>query len=227
MSVHQRKRASSNRRVPPHDQETPTVTTQFAGVEVGNVHEEGAVTETGTEDFDSLVEKYHRRIFNVVYRYLGDYYEAADVTQDTFVRAYQCFHQFRGDSTAYTWLYRIAINLSHNRKKQLQRRWQAEAESLDAPREFEDTEAEREIPDMTLSPERLAENKELQKLLERTIRSLPDTYRTVIILRDIEDMSYQDIAKTLGISVEAVKSRLFRARTYLKQLLQPYLKEDV
>jgi len=80
---------------------------------------------------------------------------------------------------------------------------------------------------MTLSPERLAENKELQKLLERTIRSLPDTYRTVIILRDIEDMSYQDIAKTLGISVEAVKSRLFRARTYLKQLLQPYLKEDV
>jgi len=186
-----------------------------------------AATGAIAENFDDLVEKYHRRIFNVIYRYLGDYYEAADVTQDTFIRAYQCFHQFRGDSTAYTWLYRIAINLSHNRKKQLQRRAQAETESLDAPRELGDSEVGREVPDWSLSPERLAESKEMQRLLQKMIRSLPDNYRTVIILRDIEGMPYRDIAKTLCTSVEAIKSRLFRARAHLKSLLEPYLKEGV
>ncbi len=177
--------------------------------------------------FDELVEKYHRRIFNVVYRYIGDYYEASDLTQDTFIRAYQSFGQFRGDSSAYTWLYRIAINLSHNRLKQLKRKARSEVESLDEPLDFDGSALEREISDWSLSPERLAECQELQKFIQHCIQSLPPNYRAVIVLRDVEGLSYQEIAESTSSSVEAVKSRLFRARSHLKGLLEPYLQAEI
>lgn len=173
--------------------------------------------------FEEVVEKYHQKVFNLVYRYLNDYDEAQDLTQDTFVRAYQSWATFRGESQVYTWLYRIALNLCHNRLKQLKRRQRVEAESLDQPLEGESEDMAREVPDLTLSPERLVENKELQQVLRRAIRQLPEDYKQVIILRDIEGFSYSEIAKITGSSLEAIKSRLFRARTALKDLLRPYL----
>ena len=173
--------------------------------------------------FEEVVEKYHQKVFNLVYRYLNDYDEAQDLTQDTFVRAHQSWATFRGESQVYTWLYRIALNLCHNRLKQLKRRQRVEAESLDQPVEGESEDMLREVPDLTLSPERLVENKELQQVIRRAIRQLPEDYKQVIILRDIEGFSYSDIAKITGSSLEAIKSRLFRARTALKDLLRPYL----
>jgi RNA polymerase sigma-70 factor (ECF subfamily) len=173
--------------------------------------------------FEEVVEKYHQKVFNLVYRYLNDYDEAQDLTQDTFVRAHQSWATFRGESQVYTWLYRIALNLCHNRLKQLKRRQKVEAESLDQPVEGESEDMLREVPDLTLSPERLVENKELQQVIRRAIRQLPEDYKQVIILRDIEGFSYSDIAKMTGSSLEAIKSRLFRARTALKDLLRPYL----
>jgi RNA polymerase sigma-70 factor (ECF subfamily) len=173
--------------------------------------------------FEEVVEKYHQKVFNLVYRYLNDYDEAQDLTQDTFVRAYQSWATFRGESQVYTWLYRIALNLCHNRLKQLKRRQKVEAESLDQPVEGESEDMLREVPDLTLSPERLMENKELQQVIRRAIRQLPEDYKQVIILRDIEGFSYSDIAKMTGSSLEAIKSRLFRARTALRDLLRPYL----
>lgn len=185
------------------------------------------LSDVDPEGFEALVDKYHRRIFNVIYRYVGDYYEAYDLTQDTFLRAYQSFQQFRGESTAYTWLYRIAINLSHNRIKQLKRKARSEAESLDDPIDVNGDAVQREVADWSMSPERVAESKELQGVLQRAIQSLPENYRAVILLRDVEGLSYQDIAKATGSSVEAVKSRLFRARSHLKGLLEPYLRGEV
>ncbi|MBI3922014.1 MAG: sigma-70 family RNA polymerase sigma factor [Armatimonadetes bacterium] len=196
----------------------------------GGIDKQGAAnlsSDVDPEGFEALVDKYHRRIFNVIYRYVGDYYEAYDLTQDTFLRAYQSFQQFRGESTAYTWLYRIAINLSHNRIKQLKRKARSEAESLDDPIDVDGDAVQREVADWSMSPERVAESKELQGVLQRAIQSLPENYRAVILLRDVEGLSYQDIAKATGSSVEAVKSRLFRARSHLKGLLEPYLRGEV
>lgn len=196
----------------------------------GGIDRQGAAnlsSDVDPEGFEGLVDKYHRRIFNVIYRYVGDYYEAYDLTQDTFLRAYQSFQQFRGESTAYTWLYRIAINLSHNRIKQLKRKARSEAESLDDPIDVDGDAVQREVADWSMSPERVAESKELQGVLQRAIQSLPENYRAVILLRDVEGLSYQDIAKATGSSVEAVKSRLFRARSHLKGLLEPYLRGEV
>ncbi|MCS6860905.1 MAG: sigma-70 family RNA polymerase sigma factor [Abditibacteriales bacterium] len=173
--------------------------------------------------FEDVVEKYHQKVFNLVYRYLNDYDEAQDLTQDTFVRAYQSWTTFRGESQVYTWLYRIALNLCHNRLKQLRRRQRVEVESLDQPVEGESEDIVREVPDLSLAPERLVENKELQQVIRRAIRQLPEDYKQVIILRDIEGFSYSDIAKMTGSSLEAIKSRLFRARTALRDLLRPYL----
>ncbi|NCO42434.1 MAG: RNA polymerase subunit sigma-24 [Armatimonadetes bacterium CG_4_10_14_3_um_filter_66_18] len=177
--------------------------------------------------FDSLVEEHFQKVYNVIYRYIGDHEEASDLTQDVFVRAYQSFDHFRGDSQIYTWLYRIALNLCHNRLKQLRRRNRVEQESLDAPLNLDGEEIRREVADWDHAPTTLAEGAELNRLLHRAIGSLSPGHRTVIILRDIQGLSYAEIAEVTGSSLEAIKSRLFRARSQLKLVLQPYLEDSV
>lgn len=183
--------------------------------------------ETTAAQFDEIVEEYFQKIYNVVYRYLGDADEASDVTQEVFLRAYQSFAHFRGESQVYTWLYRIALNLCHNRVKQLRRRYRVEQESLDAPLNLADDQIQREVADWTHSPTRLAEGSELNRLLQQSIRRLSPEHRAVIVLRDIQGLSYAEIAEITDSSVEAVKSRLFRARTQLKTMLQPYLEDTL
>lgn len=175
------------------------------------------------ESFDAIVARYHVKVYNICYRYMLNPEEAEDLTQDTFLRAHQSFANFRGESQVFTWLYRIAINLCHNRTKQLKRRKRMEQESLDDPVGDEGEEQQREIPDLSMSPERVAESKELSRFLQRSIRALPPDYKDVIILREFQGLSYEEIAETLGCSLEAVKSRLFRARACLKDKLAPYL----
>jgi RNA polymerase sigma-70 factor (ECF subfamily) len=189
--------------------------------------EAAAVEAPSVQDavvFEQIVERYHGKIFQLVYRYLGDYDEACDLTQDTFVRAYRAWDEFRGDSQIYTWLYRIAINLCHNRQKKLQRQRQFERVSLDtAPDDDFSTGLVREVADERPLPSQLLENHELRARLQEALLELPDNYRTVILLRDMQGLTYEQIAEATDSTLEAIKSRLFRARGAVRKLMEPYL----
>jgi len=176
--------------------------------------------------FEAAVEKYHARIFQLVFRYLGNYDEAGDLTQETFIRAYRAWDKFRGDSQVYTWLYRIALNLCHNQQKKLSRRQRTEGISLDIPQDKssgEETAQPTEIPDNSAVPWRDLERRELNRQLFAALQDLPENYRTVILLRDIEGLSYEEIAEVTSSTLEAIKSRLFRARNLLRQRLSIYV----
>jgi RNA polymerase sigma-70 factor (ECF subfamily) len=184
-------------------------------------------SEPGDEsrrEFRALVAEYHLKVYNLIYRYIGDAQEAEDLTQDTFVCAFRAWASFRGDAAVFTWLYRIAINLSKNRLKQLRRRRSAEAVSLDEPVANEEDGLDREVEDWSLSPERALANKELGLFLAAQVTRLPPDFKEVVILRDYEGLSYQEISDVAGCSVKAVKSRLFRARSILRDRLRRYLR---
>lgn len=172
--------------------------------------------------FDDLLRRYEARIFNVIYALLDDYEEAADLTQETFIRAYRGWASFRGESHVYTWLYRIAVNLTKNRLKQLRRQNQVEELSLDAPVESEEEELSRQVADWTHCPERHVQRQEVSRIVREAIQHLPPDFREIIVLRELQELSYQELTEVLGLSMGAVKSRLFRARAQLKQLLEPH-----
>ena len=175
--------------------------------------------------FEEAVERYHGKVFQLVYRYLGDYEEACDITQDTFVRAYSAWGEFRGESQIYTWLYRIAINLCHNQQKKLQRRRRVERVSLDAPID-EESSGGRDVADERPLPLQVLESQELRVRLQQVLQELPENYRTVVILRDIEGLSYEEIARITDSTLEAIKSRLFRARGAIRRMMEPYLSAE-
>ncbi len=125
----------------------------------------------------------------------------------------------------YTWLYRIAINLCKNHFRKRDREARIEMISFDAPLFSDGEEMEREIEDVSQSPERLMEGQELQQLIQSAILGLPLDLRTVILLRDVQGLSYQEVAHITGCSVEAVKSRIFRARGQLRKILGPHLRQ--
>jgi RNA polymerase sigma-70 factor (ECF subfamily) len=180
--------------------------------------------EDREREFRALIAEYHAKVYNLIYRYIGDAEEAEDLTQDTFVCAFRAWSSFRGDSAVFTWLYRIAINLSKNRLKQLKRKRSAEPLSLDEPLQTDEDRVEREVEDWSLSPEKALESKELGLFLAAQVTRLPPDFREVVILRDYESLSYQEVAEVVGCSVKAVKSRLFRARTILRDRLRRYLR---
>ena len=181
--------------------------------------------DCGAIAFEEVVERYHGKVFQLVYRYLGDYDEACDITQDTFIRAYRAWDEFRGESQIYTWLYRIAINLCHNQQKKLQRRRQVERVSLDAPLSPDESEtwSSREVADERPLPGQTLERREVRLRTQQALAQLPENYRTVILLRDMEGLSYEQIAVITGSTLEAIKSRLFRARGAVRKLMEPYI----
>ncbi len=175
-------------------------------------------------EFHKVIQANYERVYSVIYRMLDDPQEAEDLTQDTFVNAYRAWDDFRGESQVYTWLYRIAVNLTRNRLEVVGRRRHNNGYSLDQP--IEDDRGERRfrhIEDWTRAPERLVESNELGELIARYVTELRDDYKQVVILRDYEGLSYEEIAQVLGCSLAAVKSRLFRARSVLREQLQTYL----
>lgn len=174
-------------------------------------------------DFDALVVKYEKKIFNVIYRFLGDYEEATDLTQETFVSAYRHYDRFRGDAKVFTWLYQIARNLCINRVRQRDRQRALRIESLDQPRE---TDAEggltREVADWSRAPQAVLEEKELRQRILAAVDALPPEYREVVLLREFHDLSYNEIVAATGLTLENVKTRLSRARAMLRRKLEPY-----
>ncbi len=175
--------------------------------------------------FDEVVDRYYDKVLNLAFRLMGDREEAHDLTQEVFIHAYQAYDRFRGEAEVFTWLYRITVNLAKNRYKQLQREREHRWEVLEETDEEEEEVEPFEWEDTKLSPETLLEQKERAEAIQKAIDELPEDQRVTLVLRDIEGLSYREIARIQGCSVEAVKSRLFRARSTLRKKLRPFLKK--
>ena len=172
-----------------------------------------------------LAEHNYKAIYHLIYSYIGgDPDEAEDLTLQTFENAFASYHKFRGEADVRTWVFRIAINVCKNRIRQKQTRRRFEALSLDTPfsADSDSDAASIDVLDETDAPVRVSEAKELRDVLRGGIRKLPDDYREVLLLK-LQDFSYKDIADMLGCTIETVKSRLFRARVALKQLVGDYV----
>src|SRR5690606_6518283 len=173
--------------------------------------------------FDMLVLKYQRKIMRLLSRMVRDPGDVEDVAKEAFIKAYRALPQFRGESAFYTWLYRIAINTARN--------WQAaSARRPSAPNviETEDGETFSQIDNLTdiSTPESLAASRQIVETVNAAINALPEELRTAIILREIEGMSYEDIAQTMGCPIGTVRSRIFRAREAIATQLRPVLDTD-
>lgn len=186
-------------------------------------HSSTETTATALPPFDELFVRHEKGIFNLIYRMVGDYEDATDLTSQTFLHALRAYDRFRGEAQAYTWLYRIALNLCKNHFRKRDREARFQFVSLDAPIMSDGDEIDRDIEDLTHAPERLMEGQELQEQLRAAIGALSADLRTVILLRDVQGLSYQEIADITACSVEAVKSRIFRARSHLRKQLSVYL----
>ena len=166
--------------------------------------------------FDLLVRKYQHKVVKLVTRYLRDPSEAEDVAQEAFIKAYRAIPQFRGDSAFYTWLYRIAINTAKNAIVSRDRN----------PVEFDlDMQNVEESSSMQLrladseTPESLLQTEEIRETVNRAIEALPEDLRTAIVLRELEGLSYEDIAQAMDCPVGTVRSRIFRAREAIDKRL--------
>jgi RNA polymerase sigma-70 factor (ECF subfamily) len=168
--------------------------------------------------FDRLVEFYGAKAYQIAYGLLGDRQDAEEVVQDAFLKAHKNLADFRGDSSFSTWFYRIITNLSRNRYHWNRRRGAGVNISMsNAVADEMSDKSEMEIPDKKLNPSILLQRSEKELALMRSIWSLPEKLREVIMLRHAEDMSYVDMAEMLGCELGTVKSRLARARDALKK----------
>ena len=196
----------------------------LAGVGMaGSDHCQESAGYLAEESFEELFARYEHRIFNLILRLVGDYEEAVDLTSDTFVQALRGLPNFRRQSQPYTWLYRIAVNLCKNHFRKKAYRGRFLAFSLDQGRENDGEESAVELEDCRHEPGKWLETRELQQEVARAIGALPPDLRAVVVLRDVQGLSYQEMAEVLECSLEAVKSRLFRARGALRKHLAPYL----
>ena len=171
--------------------------------------------------FEELVNRYERKIYRLAKNITQNREDAEDVTQDAFLKSYEHLNDFQGDSRFYTWLVRITVNealmkLRKRRPNQV---------SLDEPVESDDDLMPREIEHWGPSPEQLYAQTELQEILNEVIEKLEPAFRVVFLLRDLEELSTEETAALLGLSVPAVKSRLLRARLKLRQKLNRYFQK--
>jgi RNA polymerase sigma-70 factor (ECF subfamily) len=170
--------------------------------------------------FELLVEKYQRKLARLLSRFIRDPAEVEDVTQEAFIKAYRALPAFRGDSAFYTWLYRIGINTAKNYLMAMGRRaptsTEVEAEEAEG---FEEGEQLRDIN----TPESVLLSNEIAATVNSTIEALPEELRTAIQLREIEGMSYEDIAQVMNCPIGTVRSRIFRAREAIAERLRPLL----
>lgn len=169
--------------------------------------------------FNMLVLKYQHRVLKLVSRFVHDAAEAEDVAQEAFLKAYRALASFRGDSAFYTWLYRIAINTAKNALVSNRRRPVDFDLDLQDPEQF-DRHARLKEGD---TPEGILLTEEIRQVVERAMEQLPEDLRTAIVLRELEGLSYEEIAEAMDCPVGTVRSRIFRAREAIDKKLQPLL----
>ncbi len=177
--------------------------------------------------FREMVKLHQEQVYNLVYRYLGNHEEAEDLSQDVFVTVFKSIDKFRGDSKLSTWIYRIAANQCKNRYKYLARRQFHAAKPLDELSE-RDAAGRDGGPVMSLQaqisePDKMMEGKRLEQAIQREIAALEDEQKLLVILRDIQGLSYQEMATITELPEGTVKSRLHRARRNLKKRLKKYM----
>src|SRR3989441_6119492 len=188
--------------------------------EANLVHE----LQTGSETaFDWLVTHYHAPVFNLILGMLGDPSDAADGTQEVFLKAFKGIRNFRHGSSLKTWLYRIAIREALNHRRWFKRHLQKNV-SIDA--EPDEGQSKFEIEDMNATPFDQLASREIQSVVQDALGQIPDVFRSAVILRDLEGLSYEEVAEVLDCSVGTVKSRILRGRRALKDLLDPLLREQ-
>lgn len=191
-----------------------------------NVRDETLVKRAKKGDyaaFEELIKRYEKKVYNLVYRIMGNREDANDILQEAFLNAFRKISDFKGDSRFSTWLHRIAINLCLMRKRKTKDK---KVVSLDVPIIANDQEEiKRELrDDWSKNPLATLENKEVKETLSMAIDSLPEEYRTVFLLKGYNGLSNEDVAKMLKLSLPAVKSRLHRARLFLRNKLSQYFK---
>lgn len=183
--------------------------------EIGDAECVKRVQRGDTQSFEILVRRHQKTTFNLIYRFLGDYDEATETAQEVFLSAYSSIQQFRGDANFATWLYRIAFNHASSRRKSLNSKLQRHVALEDDV-----------VADCSADPETSAERREIQQCVQQALNSLDRDDAQIILLRDLQDVRYEDIAETLDVPVGTVKSRLHRARQALRASLAPYFSTD-
>lgn len=172
--------------------------------------------------FNLLVLKYQHRVLKLVGRFVNDAAEAEDVAQEAFIKAYRALASFRGDSAFYTWLYRIAINTAKNALVSNRRRPVDFNLDLQDPEQY-DRHAKLKEGD---TPEGVLLTEEIREVVEQAMEQLPEDLRTAIVLRELEGLSYEEIAEAMDCPVGTVRSRIFRAREAIDRKLKPLLDES-
>jgi RNA polymerase sigma-70 factor (ECF subfamily) len=173
--------------------------------------------------FEMLVVKYQRRIERLVSRMVRDVDLVPDIAQETFIRAYRALPQFRGDSAFYTWLYRIAVNTAKKTIGDLQRDPVITESALASRDEDDETSQPQHEPSDGETPEAILASREIARTVNTAIDALPDDLRQAILLREIEGLSYEEIASAMSCPIGTVRSRIFRAREAIAHRLRPLL----
>lgn len=171
--------------------------------------------------FDELVLKHKDRLFNLIYWFLGDHHEADDCAQETFIKVFKSIETFRFESAFSTWLYRIAVNTCKNRIRSSAYRWKKKTVSLETSTGSTNGNPSSEIVNGSPTPIMALDKKEKMMRIQKAINSLPEDQNKVVVLRDIQGLSYQDISDITGLNLGTVKSRLARGRLELKRKLKP------
>ncbi|MGA8276675.1 MAG: RNA polymerase sigma factor RpoE [Rhodanobacteraceae bacterium] len=172
--------------------------------------------------FDLLVRKYQHKIVSVISRYISDWSECQDVAQEAFIRAYRAIAAFRGDSAFYTWVYKIAINTAKNYLVSQGRRPPTEDVAVEDAEQFGSATRLRE----TATPEHELLRQEIERTVFATVEQLPEELRTAITLREVDGLSYEEIAAAMSCPIGTVRSRIFRAREAIDIQLRPLLSEE-
>ena len=171
------------------------------------------------EAYDLLVLKYQQRVINLISRFVKNHSDALDVSQETFIKAYRALPNFRGESAFYTWLYRIAVNTAKNHLTVQSRKiTKSDYDVAD----IEQIEGSMSLTEQT-TPESLLVKDELQETILKTIENLPEDLKSAIMLREIEGLSYEEIAEVMECPVGTVRSRIFRAREMIDSKIKPLL----
>lgn len=178
--------------------------------------------------FNELVHQFERRVFGLVFRMLGSREEAEDLAQEVFVQVFKAIDQFRGESKLSTWIYRIAINLCKNRNKYLQRRHAHQQDDIEALGDRAPMSSAKGTTAGSIArPDDMLVGLQVERIVQDAIQQLEEDFREVLILRDVEDMSYEEIGEITGLPSGTVKSRIHRARERLREAIETKLGEKI
>ncbi|MES1227811.1 MAG: sigma-70 family RNA polymerase sigma factor, partial [Armatimonadota bacterium] len=183
-----------------------------------------SVIRNDRKEFDALVNRCHRQAYNIAYRLTGNHADAEDLTQESFLRAFRFFDRYNREMPFENWLYRIMSRVFID---EIRKRPKFKTQSLDQPfslNEFGDAEVLLEIPDVESNPAQMVLSEVLDEHLQRALDALPEEFRVAVILADIEGLSYEEIADTMGCSLGTVRSRLHRGRKLLRTKVQRLMK---